>query len=168
MNSLYLERGWNDWADARPNSENQNMTQPLYPDVLDPDRVGRYPAAAKAGGGFVWDAVLEYRVWCHPDRGAPDAEHGDDYFHAFRSAEDALAFAETAPGAGEPLALVLQEEYIDEPEPGRYVHVQERRVTEWPLELLRRPRRSPRTIPDFLAPDAPANRLDVLRGTAPK
>ena len=33
-----------------------------YPDVLDPNRVGKYAALAKAGGGYVWDAVLEYRV----------------------------------------------------------------------------------------------------------
>lgn len=30
-----------------------------YPNVLDPERVGTYPAESKAGGGHVWDAVLE-------------------------------------------------------------------------------------------------------------
>jgi hypothetical protein len=69
-------------------------------------------------------------------------------------------------GAEEPLALVLQEEYIEEPEPGQYVHVKERRVTEWPVEFLRRPKRTALTIPDFFAPDAPSNRLDILRGVA--
>jgi hypothetical protein len=43
-----------------------------YPDALDPGLVGTYPASAHAGGGYVWDAVLEYRVWCHPESGAPD------------------------------------------------------------------------------------------------
>lgn len=47
-----------------------------FPAVLDPPLVGSYPAFAKAGGGFVWDAVLEYRVWCHPERGAPDEVEG--------------------------------------------------------------------------------------------
>jgi len=136
------------------------------PEVADAARVGTYPAAAKAGGGFVWDAVLEYRVWCHPERGAPDEEDGSDYFRAFAAYEDALEFSRRTEGAEEPLALVLQEEYLDEPEPGEYVHVRERRVTEWPVEFLRRPRRTPETIPAFLAPDAPANRLDVLRGEA--
>lgn len=42
------------------------------PAVLDPTLVGSYSAVAMAGGGFVWDAVLEYRVWCHPHDGAPD------------------------------------------------------------------------------------------------
>lgn len=40
-----------------------------YPKAIHEDKVGTYPAAAKAGGGYVWDAVLEYRVWCHPERG---------------------------------------------------------------------------------------------------
>jgi putative acetyltransferase len=138
-----------------------------YPDVLDSARVGAYPARAKAGGGYVWDAVLEYRVWCHPERGAPDEGGGGDYFHAFRNAEEALAFAAETTGAEAPLALVLQREYIDEPAPGDYRHVREERVTEWPLAFLSRPRRTVHTIPDFLDPDAPPNRLDILRGLAP-
>jgi hypothetical protein len=137
-----------------------------FPAVADPSRVGSYPAAAKAGGGFVWDAVLEYRVWCHPERGAPDEDDGNDYFRAFAAYEDAAAFSRETTGAEEPLALVLQEEHIDEPEDGEYVHVRQRRVTEWPVEFLRRPRRTPETIPAFLAPDAPPNRLDILRGLA--
>ena len=136
------------------------------PPALDPGLVGTYPGAAKAGGGFVWDAVLEYRVWCHPERGAPNEADGSDYFHAFAQYVDAREFSEQTAGAEEPIALVLQEEYIDEPEPGRYVHVEERRLTEWPVTFLRRPKRTARTIPDFLAPDAPSNRLDILRGLA--
>ncbi len=135
-----------------------------YPDVLDPAKVGEYPARAHAGGGYVWDAVLEYRVWCHPERGAPDLTDGSDYYYAFATAAQAQAFAEENAGCGTPLALVLQEEYLDEPEPGRYRHVKERRVTEWPVAFLGRPRRTERTIPDFLSPDAPPDRLDILRG----
>ncbi|MCD9031015.1 hypothetical protein LDO32_04635 [Luteimonas sp. Y-2-2-4F] len=139
------------------------MTLPSHP-VLDPALVGTYPAAAKAGGGYVWDAVLEYRVWCHPERGAPDVADGSDYYRPFETYQEALAFSQEMPGTEEPLALILQEEYIDEPEPGEYLHVKERRVAEWPVSFLSRPRRTPRTIPDFMAPDAPANRLDILRG----
>jgi putative acetyltransferase len=137
-----------------------------YPAVLDPDAVGTYPALAKAGGGFVWDEVLEYRVWCHPERGAPDSEDGSDYFHSFATYEDALEFSQSTPGTEEPMALVLQREHINEPEPGTYTHVREERLTEWPVEFLRRPRRTPDTIPDFLSPNAPENRLEILRGTA--
>ena len=129
------------------------------PSVLDESLVGTYPAAAKAGGGLVWDAVLEYRVWCHPGDG------GSDYFRPFSTYESALAFAQTTEVAENPLALVLQEEYIDEPTAGEFRHVRERRVAEWPVQFLRRPRRTPRTIPEFMSSPAP-NRLDVLRGLA--
>jgi hypothetical protein len=140
----------------------------IYPAVLDPQKVGEYPASAKAGGGYVWDAVLEYRVWCHPERGAPDEDDGSDYYYAFDTFDEAKEFAAENPGTEEPLALILQREYIDEPEPGNYVHVREQRVTEWPVVFLSRPRRDEFTIPDFLAPDAPPNRLEILRGQAPR
>lgn len=137
-----------------------------YPDVVDPEKVGTYPATAFAGGGFVWDEVLEYRVWCHPEDGAPDEDDGSDYFYCFSDYAEALEFSQQTQGAEEPLALILQREYISEPEPGQYIHVKEERVTEWPVAFLSRPRRTHRTIPDFMSPDAPANRLDVLRGIA--
>ena len=135
------------------------------PPVRDESLVGTYPALAKAGGGFVWDEVLEYRVWCHPERGASDHADGSDYFQAFATYDAALAFSKATSGAEQPLALVLQEEHLNEPSPGEYVHVREVRVAEWPVAFLSRPRRTPRTIPDFLSSDAP-NRLDVLRGLA--
>jgi len=137
-----------------------------YPAVLDPDLVGTYPATAFAGGGYVWDEVLEYRVWCHPERGAPDEDEGNDYYYPFASYEEAAEFAAGTTGAEEPIALVLQREFIDEREPGQYAHVREERITEWPVIFLSRPRRNERTIPDFLSPDAPINRIDILRGLA--
>ena len=143
------------------------MTEDFAPPaVLDPEKVGSYPASAKAGGGYVWDAVLEYRVWCHPERGAKDLDSGNDYYYAFANHAEARDFARQTPGAEDPLALVLQREFIDEPEPGQHRHVRAERVTEWPVAFLRRPRRTDRTIPDFLAPDAPSNRLAILRGEA--
>jgi len=111
---------------------------------------------------LVWDAVLEYRVWCHPEGG------GDDFYYAFASYPDALSFSTKSEGAESPVALILQREYIDEATPGKYVHVKKRRITEWPIEFLSRPRRTKRTIPDFLAPDAPKNRLAILRGEVQK
>jgi hypothetical protein len=141
------------------------MTQDFTPpSVADPEKVGTYPAHAKAGGGYVWDDVLEYRVWCHPERGAEDLDQGNDYFHTFATHPEALDFAEATPGAAPPLALILQREFIDEPRPGQFVHVRAKRVTEWPVVFLKRPRRTDRTIPDFLSPDAPPNRLAILRG----
>lgn len=134
-----------------------------YPDAVDPSLVGTYPALSKSGGGYVWDNVLEYRVWCHPTEGEKDS---GDYYYAFATYGAAAEFAAARAGAKEPLALIEQLEYIAEDEPGQYVHVKERRVTEWPVKFLSRPRRTDRTIIDFLAPDAPENRLDILRGLA--
>lgn len=137
-----------------------------HPIAIAPDLVGTYPATASAGGGYVWDDVLEYRVWCHPERGAPDLEDGNDYYFAFATYAEALECSHNTEGAEQPLALVRQAEYIDEPEPGQYTHVKEERITEWPPEFLRRPRRTASTIPDFLSPNAPPNRLDIIRGLA--
>ena len=129
-----------------------------YPKAVAPEKVGEYPASAKAGGGYVWDAVLEYRVWCYPRSGADDLCEGDDYFYSFETYEEALDFSRQTAGANEPLALVLQEEYIDESNEGVYIHMKDRRVTEWPVVFLNRPKRTPDTIPAFLDPNAPANR----------
>jgi hypothetical protein len=50
----------------------QAMGDLEYPDAVDASLVGTFSALARSGGGYVWDAVLEYRVWCHPERGAPN------------------------------------------------------------------------------------------------
>ena len=143
------------------------MIEPEYPDAIDPDKVGDYEALAHAGGGYTWDAVLEYRVWMHPERGAPDEFDGNDYYIPFATYEEAREYYESNAGCEEPLALVLQHEYISEPEPGVFEHVTTERVTEWPPEFLSRPRRTETTIPNFFAADAPPNRLDIIRGLAP-
>jgi len=135
-----------------------------YPKVFDEKMVGKYAALAKSGGGYVWDEVLEYRVWCHPAGGAKDIEEGNDYFHSFSNYEKAKAFSLNNKGTEEPIALILQREFIDEPETGKYIHIKEERITEWLVEFLARPRRTKNTIPDFMSPDAPENRLDILRG----
>lgn len=129
-----------------------------FPTAVDPTRVGRYPAVVYAGGGFVWDDVVEYRVWCHPPDGTGDV------YYAFASYPKALAFSRRVRGAEEPLALVRQREYIDEPSRGRFVHVRKRRITEWPVEFLDRPRRNKLTIPRFFALATRTARLDFVRG----
>lgn len=101
-----------------------------YPVAKDSDLVGEYPALVNIGGGYVWDDVLEYRVWCSPRNGAPDEEDGNDYYYAFVTYEEAETFASRRPGTEKPLALIVQEEYIAEPEQGNYIHVKEQRITE--------------------------------------
>jgi putative acetyltransferase len=145
---------------------NKRIRMSNYPEAKDPEKVGSYPATACAGGGYVWDAVLEYRVWCHPERGAPDEEDGNDYYYVFTTYEEAYKFSTENTGCEEPIALILQKEYIDEPEPGKYIHMKKQRIAEWHVEFLNRPKRTKKTIPDFLSADAPANRLDIIRGIA--
>ena len=45
----------------------------MYPEVKDPKLVGSYELLAFAGGGYVWDEVLEYRVWCSPKNASSSA-----------------------------------------------------------------------------------------------
>jgi hypothetical protein len=127
--------------------------------------VGTYSPLAKVGDGYVWDDVLEYRVWCHPERGSRDLADGSDYYHPFATYAEALAFSRSIEGAKEPLALIRQREYIAEPNPGEYLHVKGERITEWPVGFLSRPRRrTQNTIPDFLSPLSPrvqSERIDV-------
>jgi hypothetical protein len=122
-----------------------------YPPVLDFLKVRKYPALVSAGGGWVWDEVLEYRVWCNPAHAGHPGPNFDHYYCAFARYEDALEYSKRTLGAGEPVALVLQRESINEPEPGYFEHVRTKRLTEWPIEFLNGPKRTPQTIPAFLA-----------------
>lgn len=142
------------------------MDPESFPKVQNKAKVGTYSALAYAGGGYVWDEVLEYRVWCCPVLGAEDIDDGSDYYFAFDNFGAALVFSEQKVGAALPIALILQREYIDEPEPGHYLHIKEERIAEWPTDLLSRPRRTKSTIPKFLSVDAPKNKLDIIRGKA--
>jgi len=83
--------------------------------------------------------------------GAPDLYDGEDYYYCFDNFEDALEFSKETKGAEEPLVLILQEEYIDEPEPGQYIHKKGPRITEWNVEWLDSPRRDANTIPEFIS-----------------
>lgn len=121
-----------------------------YPDAIDPDMVGEYPARAKSGAGYFFDHVLEYRVWCHPERGAPDEYDGDDYYYAFVTYAEALAFSLSTEGAEEPLALIRQIEWVNEPEEGVFVHEKGERIAEWRVEWLSRGQRKPGDIESFI------------------
>ena len=102
-----------------------------FPIAVDADLIGEYPAQTKSGGGYFYDAVLEYRVWVHPHDGGEDLYDGDDYYCAFATFEEASAYSRETAGAEQPLVLVRQDECINEPEPGRYEHHTGERLTEW-------------------------------------
>lgn len=117
-----------------------------YPVAVDLDKVGTYPMMTKSGGGFFYDDVLEYRVWVHSG--------GDDTYRAFVTYEEAGRFFEQTERAELPLVLVLQREHVDEPEPGKYVHIKSERITEWRVEWLAGSKRGPDTISEFLQENA--------------
>lgn len=122
-----------------------------YPIAIDSKMVAEYPALAKSGGGYFYDEVLEYRVWCHPEQGAVDEFDGDDYFYVFETYEEALMFSENRQVAEQPLVLLRQLEHINEPEEGVFVHVKEARITEWQVQWLEGSKREYDSIPKFLA-----------------
>jgi hypothetical protein len=47
-------------------ADQHRLSNPLsmsnYPEVKTSEKAGNYPVTAHAGEGYVWDAVLEYRV----------------------------------------------------------------------------------------------------------
>jgi putative acetyltransferase len=96
-----------------------------YPPAIDAGKVGSYPALTKSGAGYFYDDVLEYRVWIHPKGG------GDNYYRAFASYEPALQFSKSTTGAEEPLVLVHQKKWVNEPEPGKFEPRSDERITEW-------------------------------------
>jgi hypothetical protein len=69
-----------------------------FPPVVDPELVGEYSSLAKSGAGHFFDEVLEYRVWLCPAEGAERLSGGDDYFFAFATYENALAFSKDQRG----------------------------------------------------------------------
>lgn len=126
-------------------------TSSEFPKAVRPDLVGEYPALSKSGGGYFYDEVLEYRVWCRPWLGAPDKFDGEIYFQAFSSFEEALNFSESVPGTEVPLVLVRQLEWVNEPEPNKFIHEKGERITEWRVEWLSDGNRQENSITDLLA-----------------
>ena len=115
-----------------------------YPEAIDPKAVGNYPLEVFSGGGYFYDEVLEYRVWTKRD--------GKLECHFFSDYPAALKFSKSNRGAEKPLALVLQKEYVDEQEAGKYVHIERERIAEWQIDWLGEENRgSHNKIPQFLA-----------------
>ena len=122
-----------------------------YPKAIDSDLVGKYPALVKAGAGYFFDEVLEYRVWFRTESKALDDQNGDDYYYSFETYEDALQFSKEHPGSEEPLVLIRQLEWINEPKAGKYIHMKGKRITEWMPEWLSCGSRKPGDIEKFIA-----------------
>lgn len=121
-----------------------------YPVAVLPEKVGTYPGMVKAGAGYFYDDVLEYRVWLDPERGAERRNGGSDYFVAFAQYERALAFSRQTKGAEEPLVLVRQMKHVNEPRPGVYEVLSGERLTEWKVQWLTGSKRVPGAIEKFM------------------
>lgn len=124
--------------------------QSAYPLAMDNAKVGKYAAKAKSGAGYFYDDVLEYRVWFCPEQGAKPLNGKNDYYVAFAEYERAEELSKASKGAEEPLVLVRQYEWINEPEPGHYQAEKGNRITEWQVEWLEGSKRTPDSTRDFL------------------
>jgi len=122
----------------------------MYPHSIDQNMVGEYPAATKSGGGYFYDQILEYRVWCRPWQGAPDEFDGEIYYYAFHTYDEALEFSNKTDGSEDPLVLIKQLEWVDEPETGKFIHKTGERLTEWVVEWLVDSERKDDTIAKFI------------------
>ena len=121
-----------------------------YPLAVDLARVGTYAGETYSGAGYFYDDVLEYRVWLHPENGAAPLNGTHDYFVAFAQYEVADAFSRNTKGAEEPIVLVRQLEWINEPEHGHFIPEKGERTAEWQVPWLLKSKRNPRSIQEFL------------------
>jgi hypothetical protein len=83
-----------------------------------------------------------------------DFDEGD-YYYAFETYEEALACAEEVPGAKEPLVLIRQWEWINEPESEKFIHEKRERIAEWRVRWLERGPRRPGEIEAFIKAKTP-------------
>lgn len=131
-------------------SASSNLTNE-FPPAVDASKVGTYPARTLSGGGYFYDDVLEYRVWVYTDQ---DGE----YFCPFADYANALLFSNKTEGAKEPYVLVLQKEYVDEPEDGVFIKVSTERIAEWRPDWLMNSKREENNIDQFIAEQSRSDR----------
>ena len=127
-----------------------------YPLAVDSTQVGKYAPESKSGAGYFYDEVLEYRVWFHPEKDAEPLNGTDDYYVAFVQYEKEEEVSKSSKGAEEPLVLVRQYEWVNEPEPSHYVAEKGNRITEWQTKWLAGNKRTPASISEFLKHPKPA------------
>jgi hypothetical protein len=131
-------------------ADRQILGTSAYPLAVDPNLVDSYPPDIASGADYFYDQVLEHRVWLHPDKGAELLNGDKDYFVAFAQYERAETFSQKTPGAEQPIVLVRQFEWINEPERGHFVPEKGNRITEWQVQWLRNNKRSGNSITEFM------------------
>ncbi|NDC22245.1 GCN5 family acetyltransferase [bacterium] len=121
-----------------------------HPNAHDQNKVGSYPTIVYSGGGYLYDAVLEYRVWSK-------SEDGQSICHSFGTYNDAKKFSKKIPDAEkEPVVLVLQKQYIEETKDGKYKLINKERLAEWKVEWLKNNIRSEKNIKKYINTDEQA------------
>jgi hypothetical protein len=122
-----------------------------YPPAKYPEKIGVYPTYVNLDGGwgYYYDEVLEYRVWVHPDRGGEDLNEGSDYYYPFITYKEALTYSKKTKGAEEPIALVLQKEWLSETD-GQLSIVGKERITEWNASWLKGNKRTNDSISEMI------------------
>jgi hypothetical protein len=83
-----------------------------------------------------------------------------DYYVAFAQYEKAVELSKSKKGAEEPLVLVRQNEWINEPKPGHYVPEKGNRITEWQIKWLYGSKRTPVSISEFMKHPVPAEKSE--------
>lgn len=114
-----------------------------YPIADKPKKIGSFPVEVFSGGGYLFDKVLEYRVWVRNKNVSSE-------LYSFTNYEDALRFRNQTKGAEFPLALVYQAEYIAEPEEGEPVLIKQPRIAEWQVKWLEGNQRNEKNINNLL------------------
>jgi len=117
-----------------------------YPDAIDKDLVGTYSPLCKSGGGYVYDDVLEYRVWYHGS--------GDDWYEPFATHAEAQTWSDADENREPPLVLVRQKSWIETLKDGALVHKTGERITEWRPQWLEGSKRSSEAIERILKRNA--------------
>jgi len=126
------------------------MLQSKYPVTKEPNNVGNHPLLVHSGGGYLYDAVLEYRVWSKSEDGQPIC-------HSFGTYNDAKKFSKKIPGAEKvPVVLVLQKQYIEDTKDGKYKLINKERLAEWKVEWLKNNIRSKKNIKKYINIDEQA------------
>ena len=126
--------------------KNLPVTNP--PKVADESKVGEYDTLCFSGAGFIWDEVLEYRVW----------SSGPTECHTFASYDEAERFSEATATRSIVLALVKQVEYFEGNAKECAILVQPKRprVCEWQVPWLRHDNHRPSMLERALRTPWPA------------
>ena len=123
------------WEEYSKYSSGGSMAERRYPaGVLDKSKVGTYGALQKSGGGYLYDEVLEYRVW---DR---------NEFDFFDNINEATIHAKKIGAEVTPLVLQKAGHWVSWDKDDKISIGDEDRIAEWRLDWLLTSKYSPEKL----------------------